>query len=305
MSGKLFIVMSVVLLSHVAQAGSLTIYAIPSPRGLEWSTPKALAWSTYQNQNSAQTHTIGHANIHLRCDIAAGDEENFEIATGMTSTEDDPTRALLQDEGYGLGILFVTIPGRLEPAQEIAADLESRRKSGLINFMQFKISAKTCSRLAKYVREYKDRGYDQAYGLPNRPRYGEGSGCSAFVASFLDLAGLHTPTLRSKWYRELRVPKHLVGGPLTGNFVRVMDLIRPLRPSRWAKPEEPHFLIQFYDPEALFLNLREDYQAKSHPLGDDVSGAMPVRFVSDQKVAGFELDANNIPTPDENIWLHD
>ncbi len=284
--------------SSGASAGTLTVYAIPSPHGIDWTTPKSLTWSALGNQVSPQTHPIGHANIHLRCRVADGDYGDFEILTGMTSAKNDPTNQRLKNEGYGLGVLFATVDGRLETQDEVSRDLHHRFSRGSVNFLQFEIAAATCDRLAQYATEYQQRGYDQFYGLPNRPRHGEGAGCTAFAASFLDLAGLHTDHLKSQWAKSRLAPAHLTGGPLTGNFVPLVALLRPLQPSRWAAQDEPHFAINFFDPDALFQHIERSWRAEQNPLG-----AGPDAQVSKLgRAKGFLLNASQIHPPDEPIW---
>ena len=56
----------------------------------------------------------------------------------------------------------------------------------------------------EYFHEYRDRGYAQNYGLPLRPRYGEGAGCSAFAVSFLDVAGLLASDLHHRLVEDSR-----------------------------------------------------------------------------------------------------
>ena len=51
------------------------------------------------------------------------------------------------------------------------------------------VSEETEQRLRTFLTELHARGYDQTYGGPHRPRYGEGSGCSARGCAMLELAG--------------------------------------------------------------------------------------------------------------------
>src|SRR5262245_63494904 len=60
-----------------APAGRLTVYAIPPPLPLDWSTPNALLRSVQasrsaaadlvKNGQAAITHSIGHVNLELDC----------------------------------------------------------------------------------------------------------------------------------------------------------------------------------------------------------------------------------------------
>lgn len=279
-------------------SGMLTIYAIPSPRGINWRTPKSLTWTTLSNQTADDTHKIGHANVHVKCERAQGDYEDFEFLSGMTTDGTDPSVDLIRRDGFGLGILFTTLPGRLESEEEITRDLNRRFTNGRLSYIQFKINSDTCGRLAKYADDYRRYSFDQFYGLANRPRSGEGAGCTAFAASFLDLAGLHTSKLRKGWAKTRLVPEHLVGGPQTGDRVPVLRLLRPLRQSRWAHEKEPHFKIDFFDPDALHESIVKAWDSKQDPVGLQAVGKR-----SRIKAAkGFLFDASSVATPTDPIW---
>lgn len=285
--------------TNVSLAGVLTIYAIPSPRGIDWRTPKSLIWTTLSNQAVNESHQIGHANVQVKCDRHQGDNEDFEFLSGMTTDQNDPSEDMIRRDGFGLGILFATLPGRLESNAEVTRDLNNRFSNGKVSFLQFKINAETCSRLAQYADDYQRYAFDQFYGLANRPRYGEGAGCTAFAASFLDLAGLHTTKLQSGWVKNRLVPRDLVGGPQTGAHVPLLKLLRPLRRSRWAAPQEPNFKIDFYDPDALHESISRAWTENRDPVQLTTSGKRS-RIKS---AKGFMYDATGIETPTDPIWL--
>ncbi len=45
----------------------LTLYFIPSPIGIDWSTPANLAWSALKNRLSFQSRFMGHVFIEVQC----------------------------------------------------------------------------------------------------------------------------------------------------------------------------------------------------------------------------------------------
>jgi hypothetical protein len=101
---------------------------------------------------------------------------------------------------------------------------------------------------------------------------------------------------------------------LTRNFVSLSALLRPLRPSRWATQDEPHFAINFFDPDALFQHIETSWQAKRNPLvaGSDHDGvdanheSVPAARISKiGRAKGFLFNANLIQTPNDPIWRQD
>src|SRR5262249_44430205 len=142
-----------------------------------------------------------------RAEVLCGTDEApiAHFYTGMTSSTSSEERKLLLSQGYGLGILFHDFQGMLEQSDEIEANLPTYLKKGGLDFLEYEINRDACLRLVEYKTEYEERGYGAHYGLPNRPRYGEGAGCTAYAVSFLELAGLETPEMRASWSRTIEV----------------------------------------------------------------------------------------------------
>jgi hypothetical protein len=200
-------------------------------------------------------------------------------------------------ERYGYGILFHNFAGRLYSAEEISADNKSRFESGAISFMRWTISATTCSRIAQYFAEYVERGYDKSYGLPNQPRSGEGAGCSAFGMSFLEVAGLMDDVYQTSWQKFLRIPERYVGGPLTGQRVRLMPLLLSFRRTSWAEPGEAHFPLLFWDPETMHYWVKNVWNQVTVTLPK-----LPFTRAQIGNAPGLLFDATSVATPIEPIW---
>jgi hypothetical protein len=216
-----------------------------------------------------------------------------DVLTGMTSAVDN-SQDLLLGQGYGLGLLFHNFEGRLNTREEAVLDIQEGVKSGRLSFMAFDITPATCQRLLTYEMEFRLRGYDRNYGLPNRPLYGEGAGCSAFGVSFLEAAGIDPKVFFHHWGRYVLVPKRLVGGPLTGDFIPIIRiLLNPL--ALWAHPSMPHFPLGFWDPDLMHGYVKRVRQ-----------GLLQMPFDGEilqwGEASGIRMNISSIPTPSGPIF---
>ena len=273
-------------------ADQVVLYTVPSPSALNWRTPHTLLKTVLQNHNSGQAHEIGHVFVGIYCsDLGIAGEA--DVLTGMTSAADN-SEELLRDKGYGLGVLFHNFEGRLNTSEEATADIQQGIQSGRFSFMAFDISSATCQRLLSYEMEYRQRGYDRSYGLPNRPLYGEGSGCSAFGVSFLQVAGIEAKLFFKHWGRSLLVPKRLIGGPLTGDFIPLARILfNPF--ATWAQTTDPYFPLGFWDPDRMHAF-----------VGNVKHGAVTMPFAGEilkwGAANGLRMDTRAIPTPTDPIF---
>lgn len=287
------------ILPSVSRAdGELKLYIFPSPVGINWSSPSSLAWSALRNELAstphARAHSIGHVNIELSCAIA-GTDSRRTIVTGMTDDGINLQRDALLKDRIGMGVLFKNYPGRLESRPEVEDQLPARFRRGDISTLHFLISDATCSRLMQFHDEFRDNGSAGIYGLPNRPRYREGAGCTAYSNAYLELAGLLTGEMVREWSKTIRVPMDMIGGGEAGAPFRRVSMLRVLLTPwrKWARANDDHREVFLWDPDAMhhwvlsvFDSRREDFD----------------RFSIDGSV-GLRLDARALPTPTDSIWL--
>lgn len=198
---KLFLLILITLeFSALADSANiLTLFFIPSPTKLKWESPKVLTESVLKNEIInflfSKTHSIGHANIEVKCKVQG---KTVSFLTGMTGAENREVMDVLLKKKIGMGILLHTFKGHLDELPLIQKDFKQRFKNGKISYIRFLISEETCTRLNEYYVEYQRLGLQNSYGLSNRPLYKEGAGCSAFAASFVEVAGLFLPELEMK-----------------------------------------------------------------------------------------------------------
>lgn len=289
--------LSLILSISAFAENELTIHMIPSPKGINWYKPQALAVSAIKNQiarsPAGKVHGIGHVYVELKC----GETHFF---TGMTSQTDTEEREALFKQGYGLGILFKNYLGKLELDSDVRKDLEPMHKVGRSSFVTFKINDSACGRLLQYMDEFKAGGYDKIYaGLNARPLEREGSGCSAFGASFLELAGLQSPEIEKEWTTQRIVPRKFVGGPLTNRRVNILKILFAFR-AGWSANPENNFPLNFWDPEKMDEWVREAYQDVNPHSSRKFD--LPVSRTLNGKSPGVVFDATGVATPTGPIF---
>lgn len=261
---------------------SLTLYFIPSPVGMDWSSPANLAWTALKNRLSMQDRFMGHVYVEVQCG------ERREL-TGMVGKNFDYLTQLLVN-GRGLGILYHSFDGILEDKADLDLELKEHFQTGRVNFAKFLLNENQCTRLVTYLDEYRSKDSNKFYGLSNRPRYAEGAGCSAFGASFLDVAGVMDQETRSAWSNSVNIPLEFAGPPLTKEKVSLFKILfgGPV----WAKENEPHQKLFFWDPDLMSKWVKEK-----------VAKAKPEEIIKKDKSVGILVDKSKEVLPQDGIWL--
>ncbi len=275
----------------------LTLHIYPSYYGLDWDTPGALTRATVLNTLpdliTKNGISIGHVTIELSC-RASVSRPARRILTAMTQADLDEGPRMLLKEGLGLGLLFHDFKGALETAERIEGRLAKRARRGKISFVAFQVGPDACRRMERYFDEYKAKGYDKHYGLPNRPLHGEGAGCSAFAAGFMEAGGILSAEHRSAWMKTLDVPLKYIGDPAAGRKVRFAGLFFPLKRTHWAREGEPYKTVDFYDPDSMSDWVQAKVAAR------DSASAYQVRRMG--RSFGVVFDVSAAPVPDGPIW---
>ena len=269
----------------------LTLHFSNPPLGLDWSSPQALTYSTLINALVDKIRGLDIPIGHVIEDLECG---TYHRLMGMSPDGSAEERTAIL-EGYGLGTMMNKYHGHLDTTEDATKVIQSMSKHGRNNFIRFQISQSTCGRLQDYIKEYEKRGLDKTYsGLNSCPLYEEGSGCSAFGASFLEVAGLLTPEFQTAWMRHLIVPYEYVGGPRTNKKVNVLKLLFSFD-SHWASDPKDGVKLDFYDPELMNLWVKKALV--------DVHAFTSRAFPWDPQIAtlenseGIAFDARTVPTP--------
>lgn len=295
---KIIGIIAVTLFTSSAFADSVSLHLFKSPKGINWSSPWTMTYSTLKNSlvktGSKRAFAISHVFVEVKCD-STGEH----IFRGQTSADDSEERELLFKKGYGLGLMFHTYKGKYEKDEAILKDMAPYEGSARRGEYKALISPSTCQRLLKYEREYQARNFGSLYsGLQADPLKGEGTGCSAFGMSFMRVGGL-TPAFVQNWKNIIDVPKRFVGGPLTGNRVSVLKLLTHPG-AKWSN-KEAHIHLEAWNPEKML-----EWVVATHNLIDK-GGVLPGYDVVVDSVGNSKsvtVDLTSVPTPTGPIWLY-
>jgi hypothetical protein len=278
----------------------LTIFIIPSKVRYDWTSPstlyKSLKKNYIRNLLNRDAYLLGHAFMELSTPQVPG-----IIAAGMRSGSRKEQKKLLRKDHYGLAILGADLEGKLENQADLEKTTKKYSKRGQLAFMTFFINDEATDRMIRFFRSYiagidSNGSAGARYGGAFWPRYqGEGSGCSAFVISFLDIAGLLVEEF-DEWKVGISIPMELIGGPYNeNNEVRLRDVRKH---KSWA--DDPAIEIsgqeylEIYDPFLLYewINVKFDQRK----IGDD----LPVIPLYLNKSKGIMIDSRNQALPEED-----
>ncbi|MBX2798350.1 MAG: hypothetical protein KTR31_11790 [Myxococcales bacterium] len=255
---------------------TLSLHVLPSPGGIDWSSPLALARSAVRSTLLPGNRDIGHVAVELVGRFG-------RVLTGMTDAGLRAVR-ILAWERTGFGVLFRGYPGRLEQAQDLDRELAAKCGTSRRSCLRLQLSEGAYERVHRYLVEFRQLGVSEVYGLPHRPRHREGAGCSAFAASCLDVVGALGEELDAAWAVSVRVPMALLGPPFTTRGVPLGRLLLT-GPRRWARADEPHQALQCWDPDSLHRFLAGDPRTRT-------LGGVPT----------LEVDATSLCTPSDPLW---
>ncbi|HEY6064036.1 MAG TPA: hypothetical protein VIV35_10535, partial [Chitinophagaceae bacterium] len=286
------LVLSFFWIGH-SYAQEITIYTIPSPKGINWKSPGTLMLSYISNtfaksRYGSEKHPIGHMIVELK------DSSRYALCGATSKAHSGMTKKVMR-EGYGLGILFETINGKLEEQDINLSQLRKRSEAGDIAFVTFKINQLVFDRLWQYLHEYKLKGYDKLYNGSNEPRKGLGAGCSAFAHSFWEVGGLADVLPSNEWEVNVLVPEKLMGG--SRENPGHVQFFKVLFASRWGDPKiqtyRPLFL---YDPTLFYHWIIKKYNSS---IGDNF-----IHTSSIKKAKGLIIDCTAILPVNEPIWIN-
>ena len=280
------------------QANYLTLYFIHSPVGLNWETPQTLSHATLGNNIvpmfGQRRYSIGHVYVEYSCPRL-----NVHEYVGQTSIGSDEIDLVLKEK-WGLGVMIANYKGILEAKEDVSAQLKNLYKNGRVSFLKILINESACERIVDYMQEYRELKLGDIYGgLHARPLYKEGSGCSAFGASFLEVSGLLLNEQYQSWTRHLGIPYKYIGGPRTGKEVNIAKLVLASNTKWTEKNDSNGFWIDFYDPDLMNAWVKDTHKKIK-------KGEANYPFATDSlirnKAKGVQFDMTKFETPTGPIF---
>ncbi len=275
----------------VLKAQTLTIYTIPSPHEMRWESPGKLVFSYLRNFLTRSSygkyrHPIGHMMVHLK-------DSTREVIAGVSAVHHSGMTRKVLFNGYGLGILFEKIKGKLDETTVNLPDIQQRSARGEIAFLKFSVNQAAFELLWSYYSAYKEKGLYKIYNGQNHPIAGEGAGCSAFAFSFLDVAGLQDMIPFEICGIDRAVPFSLIFHP--GDAGTKVSLFRLLFSRKWAAGKDPQaFHYRTYEPTWLYEWIRDSHSFI--PL----TGKVQQSWIN--RAPGILIDCRDLPVPAGPIW---
>jgi len=290
----------------------LIVYAARAESAIDWSSPRRMVLE-YGFQSRKRRllrerfgiETSGLTMGHMFVEFRSGEQHEL---VGMSTPGYQEEQDQVKVHGYGLGGLLTSLAGKFDDPAGLRGLIDEGVQRGKLAYMRFRLSPAIASRVGRYLREYRalwqDRRYSPdgkpRYGGANRPRYKEGAGCANFAVSVLEVAGLWNDRMAAGFQIDRRIPRNLVGGPLTGNRIQLTSLsgiVRLLIHDRWAREGEPHVEGRFWDPSKAHDWIAEVLNAFG--LFGEGSWSTEVRG----QAKGVVFDARERAAPSDPIWL--
>lgn len=285
-------IVALTLLVSQAYAAEMTLYAINSPHPLNWSTPRTLLDTTIRSsinpsRQGRSNHTIGHAYIGFKCD---GEEE---VISGMTSGNGFTSRTNLLKKGHGFSAILQDNPGHFQDHAESLKDVEFFSFQGdRMSVMKVAVTNEQCLKAKDWYTDFSAREVFIYGGLMRRPLTGEGSGCTAYVMSFLQTADVDYAFFNKIFEQTIYIPNSLLGGGVFGNNNVGLGEIRSNR-TKLDIPAEDTLKVDLYDPNRMyFWIVNKVNEIKKNGMSPELSGyKAKVELMKNSKVLVLEKKA--------------
>lgn len=248
----------------------ITIYAISSASPILWTNPSDCYKSTlacYFNAALRKNYyVIGHAIAKVYSPLLP--DTGFFAMSGLKQTEKVD---IVLNKKVGFGALGATIRGHFEPEENIKKGIALYSKRGEIAFIKFLINEHSLKRIMKFVDYFNTKNESgfapsDLYNGALYPAYeNEGSACSAFGMSLLDVANI-LPEESKEWLVDIKIPMELIGGEFNNN--KKVKLSEIMKVKSWYEGEGTvdvdYVDYKIYVPD-LMLNWVKSKRASNDP----------------------------------------
>jgi hypothetical protein len=164
-------------------SGELVIFANPSLRHIDWSTPasaaRSMLWSDFKNGRAEKkknpnisTASMGHTVVHFKCRDVYG--RSHDVWTGMTGqNNEEETRYDLFKAKIGLGaVLKNYVDGSIDSDDKsrrlvasyrgrVQRDARGRNIRILPKFIRFAVTEEQCTKAFDFYQTFKSVGWDR------------------------------------------------------------------------------------------------------------------------------------------------
>jgi hypothetical protein len=257
-----------------SQENEITIFVIPSVTPIDWTNPSVLYRTTLNSYITSifrkNYYAIGHIIARISSPMLTA--PRYFAMCGKVFTE-KPRLVLIKKDG--LGSLGATMQGQVESEVNIVKSLKLYSSRNMLAYIKFRVSDQSVLRVLEFMEQYQKKtikGFapGDLYNGATWPRYrNEGSGCSAFGMSVLDVANL-LPDESCSWRVCVKVPMDLIGGEINHN--KKVKLSAILKAKSWYEgtglADVDYVLYNVFDPSIIFnwiknMRTQNDYQFRA------------------------------------------
>lgn len=287
----------------------ITLYVMPTLHPLNWESPAAL----YKSMNDCYLKTIGiddnyllgHMAVQIKTPLLSQPKYIAQRSGTLKEKLD-----LVFKQKVGFGIIGATMQGRIETDAEVLHKLKVYQKRNKLAMLRYRISEKAMKRILAFVEKYSSKvngkySPSEFYGGAFWPRYyNEGSGCTAFGISLLELINL-SPDKPEEWRENVKIPIELIGGEYNnGKKVRNKTIKKA---KEWykgtGKMNVDYVKYVVYDPSVMFdwiRNKRQNQQTEFKPFDDE---GVPGLYVDGRNVSFDENAPLFVPREEPNLFI--
>ncbi|HET7732234.1 MAG TPA: hypothetical protein VFK73_00250, partial [Paludibacter sp.] len=236
----------------------ITIFVIPSVAPIDWSNPAMLYKTTLNSYIKSifrkNYYAIGHTIARVSSPMLPA--PRFFAMSGKVFTE-KPILVLVKKNG--LGALGMTMQGHVESEMNIIRSLKLYSGRNMVAYIKFRVPHEAIIRVLEFLEQFQKKTIHglapgDLYNGATWPRYrNEGSGCSAFGVSILDVANL-LPAESGEWRMHVKIPINLIGGEM--NKSKKVKLSTILKTKSWYEGaglvDVDYVDYNVFDPSLIF-----------------------------------------------------
>jgi hypothetical protein len=287
----------------------VTLYVMPTLYPLNWDSPSAL----YKSMNECYVKTIGvsdnyllgHMAVQLTTPLLAQPKLIAQRSGSMKEKLD-----LIFKQKVGFGIIGAALQGRLETDAEINHQLKAYQKRNKLAMLRYRISEGAMKRILAFINQYSSKvnglySPSEFYGGAFWPRYyNEGSGCSAFGMSLLELINL-MPKQPEEWREDVKIPIELIGGEYNQGKKVKSRMIK--RTKEWYKGQGKmnvdYVKYVVYDPSVMFNWIMAKRTENRTDFSSFDDNGVPGLYVDARNVVFDERAPLFVPREEPNLFI--
>ncbi|MFT3753602.1 MAG: hypothetical protein QM800_12260 [Paludibacter sp.] len=291
------------------QGHEITIFVIPSLVPIDWSNPAVLYKTTFNSYARSvlqkNYYAIGHTIARVTSPLLP--EPCFFAMCGKVFTE-KPKMVLIKKSG--LGSLGATMQGKLESRENVLRGLKLYSGRHKVAYIKFRVGEESVRRIIKFMEVYQRKMVNgfapgDLYNGATWPRYeNEGSGCSAFGMSVLDVANI-LPTESRDWKISVRLPMDLIGGEFNND--KRISLRKILKTKSWyvgaGMPDVDYVDFSIYDPSVIYGWIKTKRNQHDPEFVLDEENGIPGLVVDRRNLVCDPNEPIFLPRKDTNLFV--